>query len=255
MPDFRVYVSPSPTLTARELVLSAGEGHHLVQVNRARCGDPVIAFDGEGREWSCILESGDGRKPVHLRVVSHFSRTPLPCSLVLGQALAKGGTMDEIMRQATELGAAVIAPLSTSRSEVHLDPERAAKKVDKWRVATIEAAKQCGNPWVPRVEPIQPISAFLTSPAVQATELRLVASLRPEAQPLHDILAKHRATHGRGPASVAWLVGPEGDFSPEESAYALAAGWLPASLGPLVLRCDTAAVYALATLRCATERD
>lgn len=253
MPDYRVYVSPQPTLTSDELVLSAAEAHHLVHVNRARPGDPVIAFDGEGNEWSCLLEPGAGRKIVRLRVVSQGTRAALPCSILLGQALPKGGTMDEIVRQATELGAALIAPLSTSRSEVHLEGERATKKVDKWRAATIEAAKQCGNGWVPCVEPIQPLATFLASSAVRAAELRLVASLRPDAQPLRHVLSNHRSTHGRAPTSVAWLIGPEGDLSPEETATALAAGWLPVSLGPLVLRCDTAAVYALATVRCATD--
>lgn len=255
MPDFRVHVSPPPTLESGELILTAAESHHLVQVNRARPGDPVTAFDGLGNEWSCALSAANSGKIVHLQVVSVSTQPRLPCALLLGQGLPKGGTMDEIVRQATELGAAVIAPLSTTRSEVHLDPERAAKKGDKWRVATIEAAKQCGNPWVPRVEPIQTLENFINSPQVQAAELRLIASLQPEAQPLREILSHHRSTHGRGPSSAAWLIGPEGDFSPEETAAALAAGWLPVSLGPLVLRCDTAAVYALSALRCATEGD
>jgi 16S rRNA (uracil1498-N3)-methyltransferase len=255
MPDFRVHVPSPPTAAVRELVLSPAESHHLVQVNRARPGDPVIAFDGQGREWTCVLEPGDSRKPVCLRVTSTSARPPLPCALLLGQALPKGGTMDDIVRQATELGATVIVPLATSRSEVHLEPERAEKKLEKWRVAAVEAAKQCGNPWVPRIDPIQGLARFLAAPAVREAELRLVASLHPGARALREVLADHRSAHGRGPVSVAWLVGPEGDLSPAEVADALATGWIPVSLGPLVLRCDTAAVYALAAVRCATEGD
>lgn len=255
MPDFRVHVPSPPSADVRELALSPAESHHLVQVNRAQPGDPVIAFDGRGREWACVLEPGESRKTVCLRVTSTSARAPLPCALVLGQALPKGGTMDDIVRQATELGAAVIVPLATSRSEVHLEPDRAEKKLEKWRVAAVEAAKQCGNPWVPRIEPIQGLARFLAEPAVRDAELRLVASLHPGARPLREVLAGHRSAHGRGPVSVAWLIGPEGDLSPTEVADALAAGWIPVSLGPLVLRCDTAAVYALAAVRCATEGD
>ncbi len=256
MPDFRVHVSTPPAaMEVRELVPSAAELHHLVQVNRARPGDPVVAFDGQGQEWECVLEAGPTRKNPCLRVLSSTRRPPLPCTLILGQALPKGGTMDDIVRQATELGVARITPLATRRSEVHLDGDRAVKKIEKWRVAAVEAAKQCGNPWVPCVDPVQSLADFLASPAVKCAELRLIASLQPGAEPLRHVLARHRESHDRGPVSVAWLIGPEGDLGPEEIAAAVAEGWSAVSLGPLVLRCDTAAVYALAALRCATEGD
>lgn len=162
--------------------------------------------------------------------------------------------MDDIVRQATELGAAAIFPLATARSEVHLDADRADKKLEKWRTVAIEAAKQCGNPFLPRVEAVQGLPAFLASSLVRETELRLVASLHPGARPLRAVLAGFRAAHeGRAPRSAAWLIGPEGDLNAEEVGAALAAGWTPVTLGPLVLRCDTAAAYALSALRCETD--
>lgn len=254
MPDFRVFLPSPPATGASSFALPPAETHHLVNVNRARVGDPVVAFDGRGGEWTCALERVDGKKTAVLRVVSASTRPPLPCRLMLGQGLPKGGTMDDIVRQATELGAAIIAPLATMRSELHLDAERAEKKIEKWRVAAVEAAKQCGNPFLPEIAPVRGTAAFLADPAIAGCELRLVASLHPGARPLREVLANFRAAHdGRAPTSAAWLIGPEGDLTADEVDAALAAGWTPVTLGPLVLRCDTAAAYALSALRCETE--
>ena len=254
MPDFRVHLAQAPASDAHEITLPPAESHHLVTVNRARLGDPVTAFDGQGYEWSCRLERIEGKKTTVLRVISASRRAPLPCSIVLGQGLPKGGTMDDIVRQATELGAALLAPLATTRSEVHLDADRADKKLEKWRIAAVEAAKQCGNPFLPRIDPVQSLAGFLSGSPTRDAELRLVASLHPGARPLRAVLSDFRAAHeGRAPHSAAWLIGPEGDLTAQEVDTALAAGWTPVTLGPLVLRCDTAAAYALAALRCETE--
>lgn len=259
MPDFRVYLPPAtrPTGTggnSTKIVLPQAETHHLVNVNRARPGDAVVAFDGQGAEWICRLERVEAKKSAILRIESSATRPPLPCALILGQGLPKGGVMEEIVRQATELGAASIVPLATSRSEVRLEADRADKKIEKWRTTAIEAAKQCGNPFLPDIAPVLAVDAFLARPQVREAELRLVASLHPGARPLRAVLADFRAAHdGRPPRSAAWLIGPEGDLTAEEVGAALSAGWTPVSLGPLVLRCDTAAAFALSVLRCDTE--
>ena len=256
MPDFRVYVLPPPP-DAAELSLPAPETHHLVTVNRARPGDPVIAFDGEGTEWTCRLERVEQKKHAVLRILERTTRAPLPCVLRLAQALPKGSTMDDIIRQATELGVAEIIPLATSRSEVRLDEERAAKKSEKWRIAAIEAAKQCGNPWVPALAPVQSLDFFLATCATKTEgtdELRLVASLHSGARALRAVLEAWRSAHdGHPPSCAVWLIGPEGDLTAEEVAKSLVAGFVPVTLGPLVLRCDTAAAFALSVLRHETE--
>jgi 16S rRNA (uracil1498-N3)-methyltransferase len=253
MPDFRVHV-PSAAPDALELLLPPAETHHLVTVNRARPGDPVVAFDGAGSEWACLLDRVEGKKAAMLRVTRHTRRAPLPCALLLGQGLPKGSTMDDIIRQATELGAAGITPLATTRSEVRLDDERAVKKSEKWRTVAVEAAKQCGNPFLPAIAPVQGLDAFLAATHGAGVELRLVASLHPGARPLRTVLASWRAAHeGRAPRSAAWLIGPEGDLTAEEVERAISAGFVPVTLGPLVLRCDTAAACALSVLRIETE--
>lgn len=245
MPDFRAYAPHAPA-NATEIRLGADESHHLVVVNRCQRGDPVVAFDGRGHEWLC--ECADAAKSaVVLRVVSARPAASLACAFTLAQSLPKGATMDEIVRQTTELGVACIVPLLTERTQVHLEGDRADKKREKWRVAAVEAAKQCGNPWVPEIAPLQRLEQLLHG-GLPEFDLKLVASLHAGARPLRGVVDNWRAEHNRLPQRVLWLVGPEGDFSPAEMAACAAAGCVPVTLGPLVLRCDTAAVSALSIL-------
>ena len=245
MPDFRVYCQPTEREPA-EIRLSPDESHHLVAVNRCSRGDLVIAFDGRGREWitECVEP---GKNSALLRIRETRVAKPLPHEITLAQALPKGATMDDIVRQATEVGAACIVPLLSERSQVHLDGDRAGKKVEKWHTSAIEAAKQCGNPWVPDIRPIQSFAAFVSS--VRDYDLKLVASLHAGTTTLKTALQLHRDKHaGARPRKAVWLVGPEGDFSPAEITAAITAGFQPITLGPLVLRSDTAAIYALSIL-------
>ena len=250
MPDFRCHCpAPAGDANPPELLLSAGESHHLVAANRARRGDRVVAFDGRGREWLCEL-ARDSKTAATLRVLSSRQAPPPPCPITLAQALPKGAAMDAIVRKAVEIGAACIVPLASERSQVHLNNTREDRKAGKWRAAALEAAKQCGNPWLPEIRPVQNTTAFLREfqnpPAGTRHSLRLVASLHDGARPLKAVFAEHRAARaGQSPQSVFWLIGPEGDFSPAEMLAATAAGFAPVTLGPLVLRCETAAIYAL----------
>ena len=271
MPDFRAY-APAATADAAEIRLAPEESHHLVTVNRCGRGDPVVAFDGRGREW--LTECVDPSKSAAiLRVKESRQAPPRPHEITLAQALPKGSTMDDIVRQATEIGAARIVPLLSERTQVHLEGDRADKKIEKWRTAAIGAAKQCGNPWLPEIAPITKLDEFISSGwspiSTSATglrhgfgpqagagmetgahlfDLKLVASLHGGATTLKKALGGYTAKHGHAPRRVLWLVGPEGDFSPAEMIAAITAGCQPITLGPLVLRSDTAAVYALSIL-------
>lgn len=214
-------------------------------VNRARVGDPVVAFDGRGTEWTTELAVARKNAAV-LTVRATRKAAPLPFDLTLGQALPKGTAMDAIVRKATEIGARRIVPLESERSQVHLDGERSEKKIEKWHTAALEAAKQCGNAFVPEIAPIQNASAFLA--AAGDHDLKLIASLHPGAKSLKAVLAAYRAAQGRAPKTALWLIGPEGDFTPGEMHLAETAGFQPITLGPLVLRSETAATYALSIL-------
>lgn len=245
MPDFRVH-SHAPA-TPGELNLSPEESHHLVTVNRARVGDPVVAFDGAGREWQCTLATAH-RSAAILHILSETQHAPLPHDLTLAQVLPLGPAMDAIVRKATELGARAILPLTSERSQVHLQGERQDRKREKWQTAALEAAKQCGNPFLPDIAPLAALGDLLGG--ATSHDLKLIASLQPGARTLKAVLEEARALYprvdGLSPRPrVLWLIGPEGDFTPAEVDRAIGAGFVPVTLGPLVLRCETAATYAL----------
>jgi 16S rRNA (uracil1498-N3)-methyltransferase len=245
MPDFRAFCQPTAA-TPAEIRLSPEESHHLVVVNRCSRGDPVVAFDGQGHEW--LTECADPAKTsALLRVKQALPARSRTFAITLAQALPKGSAMDDIIRQATEIGATRIVPLLSERTQVHLDRDRADKKVEKWRTGAIEAAKQCGNPWLPEITPIQDYASFLSG--ASGYDLKLIASLHAGATSLKKTLATYASRHGgQPPRQVLWLIGPEGDFSPAEMTAAITSGCVPITLGPLVLRSDTAAVYALSIL-------
>ena len=244
MTDFRVHCAPAVT-DPKEIILSGDESHHLVLVNRAKAGDTVVAFDGKGAEWICELKAPD-KKAAVLAVRFAQKAKPLPYRITMGQALPKGSGMDAIVRKATEIGTARIVPLESERTQVHLDGDRSEKKTEKWQTAALEAAKQCGNPWLPEITPVEKASAFIET--AKGYDLKLIASLQPGAKSLKSVLGAFQSAHGRPPQNVLWLVGPEGDFTPAEMSLSKTFGFEPITLGPLVLRCETAAVYALSVL-------
>ncbi len=248
MPDFRVFC-PSPHPSQEFLELSASESHHLVTVNRARTGDPVVAFDGTGQEWRTELERAD-RRAARLKIVAPLPVRPLPCAITLAQAVPKGAVMDAIVRHATEIGVRRIVPLHTERTQVQWDEKRQGRKREKWETAALEAAKQCGNPWLPRIDEPMDFAAAVND-LVSTHDHSLVASLHPGAEDLFSTVSAWRTATPSAPRRVLWWVGPEGDFTPAEMANLTAAGAQPVSLGPLVLRCDTAATYALAVISAA----
>ncbi len=244
MPDFRSFCQPTER-EPKEILLNAEESHHLVTVNRAQRGDTVVAFDGAGNEWICEL-AADSKNAAILQVRFGQRIKPLAYEITLGQALPKGPSMDAIVRKATEIGVKRIVPLESERTQVHLDSDRQDKKTEKWQQAVLEAAKQCGNAFLPEVKPIENAAAFMEQ--AHGYDLKLIASLQPGAKSLKTVLQQFRTTQGRAPSRVVWLIGPEGDFTPAELSLSRSTGFEPITLGPLVLRCETAAVYALSVL-------
>ncbi|MEY2584677.1 MAG: rRNA (uracil1498-N3)-methyltransferase [Verrucomicrobiota bacterium] len=225
--------------------LTGSEAHHAGRVLRLERGDKVVLFDGRGRELTAEITSADSAQ-IRLRKL-HEAQTPrLRCQITLGQAIPKGKNMDLIVQKAVEIGAAEIAPILSDRTVVRLDEESAASKQSKWQTVAIEAAKQCGQNWLPRVHVPQTMAQFFQQP--RRFDLQLIGSLQSDAVHLKEILAEYSAEHGDRPTSVLMLVGPEGDFTPAELSLARSHGCRPITLGPIVLRVETASIYCLSVL-------
>jgi 16S rRNA (uracil1498-N3)-methyltransferase len=240
----RFYVPPDQCLESF-LTLPDEEAHHALNVLRLRRGDAAVVLDGAGTELECAVADAS-RHAVRLAVKSRRTAPPLPFQLTLLQAIPKGKLLNSIIQKATELGASRVVPLLTERVVTHLDDDKSDARRDHWQHVAIEAIKQCGAPWLPRVEAATTAADFLTRG--EAFDLPLIASLQPGAKHPREHFDAFRREHGRQPASLCVWVGPEGDFTPEEVAAVLAAGARAITLGPLVLRSDTAAVYCLSAL-------
>jgi 16S rRNA (uracil1498-N3)-methyltransferase len=227
------------------LVLTGSEAHHCRNVLRLEPTDKVVVFNGEGREITAEILPGD-TADIHLRKL-HDAQTPqLRCRITLGQAIPKGKNMDLIVQKAVEIGAAEIAPILSDRTVVRLDEESAASKQAKWQTVAIEAAKQCGQNWLPQVQTPQTLTQFFKEH--RRFDLQLIGSLQSDAVHLKKILEQFSAEHGDRPRNVLMLVGPEGDFTPAELSLARSQGCRPITLGPIVLRVETASIYCLSIL-------
>jgi 16S rRNA (uracil1498-N3)-methyltransferase len=240
----RFYIAPAEWNAGR-LVLTGSEAHHARDVLRLETGSKAVVFDGHGREVTAEVTSVDASE-IQLRKLHETRTPPLRCRITLAQAIPKGKNMDLIVQKAVEIGAAEIAPLISERTIVDLDANEAEQKQSKWQQIAIEAAKQCGQNWLPRVQTPRKLKEFFSSPP--AFDLQLIGSLQSDAQHLKKILHGYRAENGRVPAAVLMLIGPEGDFTPAELGLAKTHGCRPITLGPIILRVETAAIYCLSVL-------
>jgi len=244
----RFYIAPS-AWNVDALALDSAESHHCLDVLRMKVGDRATVFDGRGREATVeIASTAKGR--VSLKVLQHAKTAPLTCEIVLGQAIPKGKNMELIIEKATELGAATIVPLISERTVVRLSADEAHDKRLKWQRVAVEAAKQCGRNWLPEVQaPVTPKAFFDVR---EKFDLMLIASLQPDALHLKTLLHEFEAdappARKSQPRRVLILVGPEGDFTPAELSLAKGAGCRPITLGPIILRTETAAMYCLSVL-------
>lgn len=245
MPGFRCYYNASKRPPKDTFCLDESESHHLVNVRRARPGDAVCVFDGQGNTWDCVLEEPLA-KEARLRLITHSRATPPACHITLAQALPKGKTMDQIVQKTTELGAARIVPLQTMNSEVRLSAKRAELKAAKWKAVAIEACKQSGNPFLPEISPAQNLESFCKEK--HEDDLKLVAGLVTRTESLRRVLDDYRHRYGKPPGRIIWAVGPEGDFTRDEYTLLDQCGFHPIGLGPNVLKVETAATAALSIL-------
>jgi 16S rRNA (uracil1498-N3)-methyltransferase len=229
---------PPEQCRVEPLVLSGGEAHHAADVLRVKPGEEVSVLDGAGGEWFCRV-SAVSRKKVALEAHSFVSEPPPSWRVTLVQAIPKGKLFEAIIQKATELGVWRIVPLLSERVAASFDGEAAGRKAERWGQIALEAIKQCGQRWLPRVEPPVTPAAWLARR--EKFDLTLVASLQADSR----FPGACFPAGAPRPKTVCVWIGPEGDFTAGEMEAIQAAGAQPVTLGPLVLRSETAALCAL----------
>ena len=218
----------------------AGQAHHVIHVLRLQVGAALTLFDGRGGEYVALIKrldkSGLTLSVAERREVNRES----PLGVVLAQGISSGERMDYTVQKCVELGITAIQPLTTQRSLVRLTSERADKRVGHWQSVAAAACEQCGRNVVPEILPVQPLMKWLGAAQNKPDDARYLLS--PHANTRLRELARPQGT-------LTLLVGPEGGWNPDETSAAVGAGFTPLTLGPRVLRTETAAVAALAALQ------
>jgi 16S rRNA (uracil1498-N3)-methyltransferase len=229
--------APGPLQTGATLALPAGAARH-VQVLRMQPGESVTLFSGAGGEYDAVIERM-GRSEVEVRVGGHRAiEREAGREVHLALAMPANDRMDWLVEKAAELGAASVQPLVSERSVLRLAGERAAKKQQHWQAIAAAACEQCGRNRVPVVHDVAALSDWVAS--CDANGAKLLLSPEDGARPLHA------AAPG---APALWVLsGPEGGLSAGERERALAAGFSAVSLGPRILRAETAPIAALSVL-------
>ena len=233
------FYCPTPLATGLALSLPAGAARH-VQVLRLQPGDVITLFNGEGGEFDATV-TRMGRSDVDVEVGAHHAvEREADRAVHLLAGITANERMDWLVEKATELGVASITPLVAERSVLKLKGERAEKKLAHWQGVAVAAAEQCGRNRVPTVHPALTLTEWVKKAPPGE---RWVLSLSEGTQSLAKMQGQ---AAGLPMTPVTVLSGPEGGLSPTEEAAALAAGFAPVTLGPRVLRAETAPLAVLA---------
>lgn len=236
----RFYISPG-LIQGDKIYVSMEESHHIIDVMRLSEGDAVKVFDGTGKEYIGRIESVKNKSVIIAVDRITESAANLAMEISLAQAMPKKDKMDYIVEKATELGASEIIPVVTKRTIVRISRDRAVHKSDRWRRIAIEAAKQCGRTELPALRAVSRFNDLLKD--FRKYDCVIMPCLSEKSIPLKDAL--NRVDN---PKRLLLMIGPEGDFTPDEIEGAEKNGALLVSLGGLIMKSDTAAIAALAVL-------
>ena len=232
----RRFFSPRP-LQGPEVTLEGQVVRHLIQVLRMQPGDELELFDGRVCFLARLLEGT--KKQARLALLHPLEKQPAsPLRTHLGQAISKGDRMDWVVQKATELGVSEITPLYTRQGDVRLKGEREEKKLQHWQQVAISACEQCGRGDLPQIHPPRNLATWLAERQEQRRYL-----LHPEG------FSATAGLQGASPGRVALLVGPEGGLAADEVDLALEQGFTGLTLGPRILRTETAPLVLLSLLQ------
>lgn len=236
MSTTRIFV-PAPVRSGEDLWLDGERAHYLARVLRVRSADTIVVFDGRGGEYPAVVGK-ISRQGVQLRLGTHSPRNvESPLAIRLVQGISRGERMDFVVQKATELGVQRISPVYTANSVVRLKADRAEKKSGHWERIAQGACEQCGRNVLPVIDAAAVLGTVLAEPLGGSRVI-----LHPDGEePICDLQ--------RIDGAVTLLTGPEGGFNAAEIELAVRAGFVPLSLGPRILRTETAALAAIAILQ------
>ena len=221
--------------------IEGDEARHIAKVLRLTSGDEIVIFDGSGWDYRATIVEVERNR---VRIRTEGRERPdreLAVEIAIAFAIPKGKRSDWLVEKCAELGAAELVPIETRYSVVRIDDSQMAHRLSKWQRSCVEASKQCGRSRVTQVRPVIPFDQLLGLSS--ESDLALLASPSPEAKPLREALCRPGT-----PSKVIAAIGPEGGFCDDEVQAARSAGWQQVSLGPAVLRVETAAVAMLACI-------
>jgi len=235
------FYAPDLDPAAATIVLAGDESRHLSRVLRLHAGDEVAVFDGRGNQFRALIEN-TGRDAVVLRLQEPLPSAPPPAvEVVVVQAVLKGSSMDDAIRDATMMGAAAIVPVLTAHTDVKSGVARRRETVDRWRRVALAAVKQSRRATLPEIDPPRSLEEALAMTAdVSLLFVEPGAPCTP--RPVRSLMSRPT------PSRAAVLLGPEGGWAADEIEAALSRGSIAVTLGPLTLRAESMPVAALAAL-------
>jgi 16S rRNA (uracil1498-N3)-methyltransferase len=238
MKTTRLFI-PQPIVASAETSITGDRAHYLKRVLRLRIGDNLVVFDGNGNEYPAEILDIEKRQ-MRLSIGSAQAGSPeSPLAIRLVQGIARSERMDFVVQKATELGVRRISPIISVRSIVRLDQRRSAKRHDHWLKIAQNACEQCGRNTIPQIDPAQALDDWLDDES-ETGSTRIFLTPR-AGTPIGSM------PEPSGPLLL--LIGPEGGLSDMESSKVDYAGFLPVSLGPRILRTETASLAAIAILQ------
>lgn len=234
----RFFIS-SDQVTGSSISITGEDLRHAAIVLRMKTGDELLLCDGHGSEYRAKIQAID-RSEIRTEIVSRAKRELPSPRILLGQGIPKSDKMDLIVQKATELGVGSVVPLVTERTIVKIKDE--TKRIGRWQKICREAAMQSSRPDIPKIEPVLAFPSYINSIQPDSDTL-LLLPWEEGTEPIKNVL------RGRsGVKRVIVLIGPEGGFSEKEAAAAKEKGFNAVSLGPNILRTETAAIAVLSMI-------
>ncbi len=221
----------------QELYLSKELGHYIARVLRLRIKDKIFLFNNSEHEFTAEITFIERDKVKILITEATLINTSSPCEIHLGQVIGKGHKLDLVIQKATELGVTSITPLYSEHGVVKQVLDRSEHKLEHWQQIAINASAQCGRNIIPTIKPANNLTTWLKS--VDSTS-KIICSTKIDSKPLKEIQLQ---------SPITALIGPEGGFSEQELLLAQQSGFQAISLGPRILRTETAGITIIAVLQ------